>query len=395
LVAIVAAAGVLPAILPAQDWLNSEERPPGLSPRQIQRLMDLSKAALGPDAAASANAIKELQALGDPGRPRLTAVVRELLTRDRTLIGGAARRIGPPEKTKALADEIAALRTAALENIAKLDKGDRMRIAHENYDKLAKLQAMMNEVYAVRDGVRAAMARRPALLALWTGLGQTDDPRFGPRNEEGLRAQAEAALGMPLAAVAAIGEFGRGKEPADPAARHLWFYDACRRIEAWNRTLAKEMSAAEWENLVLVNNYRESLGVLPLEVDARLLQSARRHAKEMAEKGYFGHESPTPSEKTHVKRMKNAGYDNGYSENIADGPAGGRGVFWMWFASPPHHRNMVHAGSAGFGVGEWGSKWVQNFGTGERVMLMAPADRARQTVRGSAVPPQGPPAEQP
>jgi uncharacterized protein YkwD len=362
---------------------------PGLSPRERQHLMDLSKAALGPDAAASAAAIKELQALGEPAKPRLAAVVRELLVRDRTLIGSAERRLGSSEKAQALADEFAALRASALDNIAKLDKGERMTVAHENYDKLAKMQATMGEAGAIRLVVRAAAARRPALLDLWKQVGEADDPKFSPANEEKVKAETEAVLGMPLAAALAIPEFGRGKEPADPAARQLWFYDACRRIEAWNRTLTGQMSAAEWENLALLNAYRESLGTLPPEADARILQSARRHSREMADKGYFAHESPTPSEKTHVQRMKNAGYNNGYSENIAAGSSTGKGVFWMWFGSPPHHQNMVHAGSTGFGVGAWGSMWTQNFGGGKRVMLMDPAERARQVVLGLILAPQG------
>ena len=362
---------------------------PSMSPRELQHLMDLTRAALGPDAAAAAAAIKELQALGEPARPRLAAVVRELLARDRALVDGTGRRLGPPEKPKALADEITALRASALDNIARLEKGDRLRVARENYDKLAKMQAAMNELAAVRCGVRAAVARRPALLALLKQLGQAEDPKFAPANEGKLKAEAEAVLGMPLAAALATPAFGQGQEPADPAARHVWFYDACRRIEAWNRTLAAKMSAAEWENLAVLNAYRESLGTLPLEADARILQSARRHSKEMAGKGYFAHESPTTSEKTHTQRMKNAGYKDGYSENIADGSPGGKAVFWMWFGSPPHHQNMVHAGSTGFGVGAWGAKWTQNFGTGRRVMLMDPAERARQVVLGPVLAPQG------
>jgi hypothetical protein len=134
---------------------------------------------------------------------------------------------------------------------------------------------------------------------------------------------------------------------------------------------------------------------MPLEVDTRILQSARRHSKEMADKGYFAHESPTPSEKTHALRMKNAGYAGGYSENIADGTGSGSGAFWMWFDSPPHHKNMVHAGSTGMGVGKWGSKWTQNFGTGKRLMLLSQDERARAVVLGTLVPPQGSPAAPP
>jgi uncharacterized protein YkwD len=150
------------------------------------------------------------------------------------------------------------------------------------------------------------------------------------------------------------------------------------------------MGPGEFENLVYLNAYRESLGIMPLEADPRLLQSARRHSKEMVDKGYFAHESPTPSEKTHIDRMRNAGYDKGYSENIASGASSGKAAFLMWFDSPPHHKNMVNAGSSAFGIGQWGPDWTQNFGTSPRLMFLDPAERAKQApVKGEILPPQG------
>jgi len=366
--------------------------PRPLSPQELKRVTDLARTVLGPDAAASEKAIDDLKALGDAARPRLAGALRELLTRDKAALDRAFRRVGDAAQAKALEDELAAVRKAALENLAQLDKGERMKAAHDYHDKLKPMQELFNQLCEVREAVASAMARRARVLAVWQEVAPAGDNRFTPAQEEKLKAAAEDVLGMAVEAARAVPAMAEGPEPAEAAPRHLWFYRACRRIEAHNRTLAPLLAVEEVEHVRVLNAYRESLGLLPLEVDARLLQSARRHSKEMADLGYFAHESPTPAEKTHAQRMKNAGYDRGYSENIADGTGTGSGVFWMWFDSPPHHQNMVHAASTGFGVGKWGSKWTQNFGLGKRLMLMAEEERARQVVRGEVVPPDGAPA---
>ena len=90
---------------------------------------------------------------------------------------------------------------------------------------------------------------------------------------EALKAYGEAILGLSLEEVGRIPEFGRGTPPEKgTTAWHLWFDDACRRIEAYNAMLSDSMGAGEAENIRTVNTYREMLGILPLEADARLLQ---------------------------------------------------------------------------------------------------------------------------
>ncbi len=95
----------------------------------------------------------------------------------------------------------------------------------------------------------------------------------------------------------------------------------------------------------------------------------------MVDLHYFSHESPTPANKTHIQRMHNAGYDNGYGENIAMGSASGEQTFWMWFDSPGHHQNMANPNATALGVGENGVYWTQNTGTGKRLMLLNPDER--------------------
>ncbi|MBM4017321.1 MAG: CAP domain-containing protein [Planctomycetes bacterium] len=384
LTAAVAAAAV--AVCASAVGLAGSPGP--LPPQERERAAALARTALGADGAAAMQAVRDLAAMGEPVKARLAGVVGERLTRDREAVLAAIRRIGDTAKAKAMDEEIGALRRAARENIAKLAKDETLRIARENHAKLAQMMKVLGELAALREAICAAMARRPELLALWREAGTTRDPRLEPAQEDKLLARAEAALGMTAQAMQAVPEFGQGQEPSDPAAWNLWFWRACRRVEAYNARQAALADAGELENITILNAYRESLGILPLEIDARLLQSARRHSKEMADLGYFGHDSPTPSEKTHALRMKNAGYAGGYSENIAEGASSGSAAFWMWFDSPPHHKNMVHAGSTAVGVGRWGSKWTQNFGTARRLMLAGDADRAGALVQGTILPPQ-------
>lgn len=380
--------GVL-AVLAAAAWAvpaASGAAAPALTPQETQKAAALYKTAVGGDAASSLQAMKDLAAMGAAARPRLVNALRERLLRDKAAIEAAVRRIGDGAKARAAEEERTALRAAAVANLAKLAKDETLTIAHQNYDKLAALQSRLNDAYALRETIAAAMTVRAELMALWQPVADPAEKRLAPDVEDRLRASAEAVLGMTVEAMKAIPEFGQGKEPADAAARSLWFYRTCRRIEAYNRTVESAAGSEELECIRLLNAYRESLGILPLEIDARLQQSARRHSKEMVDLSYFAHDSPTASEKTHAKRMKNAGYTVGaYSENIAQGTTSGKGAFWMWFDSPPHHKNMVHASSTAIGVGRWGNTWTQNFGTGKRLMLASDADRAKAVVLGAVV----------
>jgi uncharacterized protein YkwD len=378
------------ALAAGATTLWSAEAPKTLTPQEQQCATALVKIALGSDCAAAMKAIQDLKAMGDPAKPRLANAVRDRLVRDRDVVLAAIRRIGDVAQAKAMEEEMTALRKAARANIEKLAKDDTLRIAHENYDKLTKRNALFKELVAAREAVCAAMAHRGELMALWQEAGQANESRLAPAAEEKLKASAEAALGMTVEAMRAVPEYEDGKEPADPGRWNLWFLRACRRIDAYNARQTAVTEAGELENITILNAYRESLGILPVEIDARLQQSARRHSKEMADLGYFAHESPTDSEKTHAQRMENAGYTTGgYSENIAYGTHTGKDAFWMWFDSPPHHKNMVHAESTAIGVGRWGAKWTQNFGTAKRLMLVEEAERAKATVQGTVLPPQG------
>jgi uncharacterized protein YkwD len=352
-----------------------------------QRIESLRKTALGDDPAAALAALAELDAMGEPARKPMLGVVRQLLTKGR---GAIVRHSASPreqQKLQELCGKIAELRKAADANLAKLEKNETLQIAHRHYEELRALTIRLNEALRPRANVLQAITMRTRLLELFEKLAPDDEQSAAAGGEAKLRAQAEAFLGMSIDEAMEIKPLGPGGRPAGAVPEALWFYLACRQIESYNRAQAERlMDPEEWKDLVILNEYRESLGRLPLEIDPRLMQSARRHSKEMSDLSYFSHESPTPGLKSPGDRMSAAGYSGGgFGENIASGPRDGERVFWMWFDSPGHHKNMIAPHDC-VGIGRWDRYWTQNFGTG-RLMLLIEEDRARIEVKGTILPP--------
>jgi len=348
--------------------------------RKSDEVAALVRQALGTDPDASRQALDRLVAMGEPAKPRLAAAVRRLLQRGREVVLRADRLLGDPARAANLQQQVNATRAEARANIKILKHDKTLEIARDFYEKLDGMVPLLGKVLEVRAVVCRAMAGRAHLLELWRGLGMKD-ARFVEANEAALRAKAEAVLDLTLEEAQRIPKFGHGNPPAEGStAWHIWFYAACRAIEAYNASLRNLMSEDEAANAQAVNHYRELLGILPMEVDARLIQAARRHSKEMADLDYFGHTSPNPEHETPSMRMKQAGCEAGSGENCANGYPTGKAAFWGWFSSPPHHQNMVKGGHTAFGVGKWGSLWTQNFGRGKRVMLLDADVHARLTV---------------
>jgi uncharacterized protein YkwD len=138
---------------------------------------------------------------------------------------------------------------------------------------------------------------------------------------------------------------------------------------AWPR----EQAEAEQAVFELVNQIRMSgteCGNValppkpPLELNAVLVCTARLHSKDMADQGYFEHESLDG--RTPFERMTNAGYEwSAAAENIAEGQPTAADVMQTWLESPDHCNNImgdfVHLGVGHF-VGER-PLWTQNFGS--------------------------------
>lgn len=114
--------------------------------------------------------------------------------------------------------------------------------------------------------------------------------------------------------------------------------------------------------VALTNDARVAAGCAPLRTDARITTAAQAHSTDMAEKGYFDHNSPDGRDPG--DRMVAAGYPTPGGENIARGQRDAAEVVQAWLDSPGHRRNIEDCSFTTIGVGldERGNYWTQDFG---------------------------------
>jgi uncharacterized protein YkwD len=104
----------------------------------------------------------------------------------------------------------------------------------------------------------------------------------------------------------------------------------------------------------------------PLVWNDQLEDAAMGHAKDMANKNYFSHESKDG--RTMQDRVDAAGYNHtGFKsftigENIAQGQQSIPEVMDGWFKSIGHCKNLMNPGFKEVGVAEYNTYWVQDFG---------------------------------
>ncbi|MCX6876094.1 MAG: CAP domain-containing protein [Verrucomicrobia bacterium] len=135
------------------------------------------------------------------------------------------------------------------------------------------------------------------------------------------------------------------------------------KILAQNRKVAKdrEIPEAEARGIEECNELRMLVGLNALFLDPKLCEAARDHSKDMAEQGFFAHESPVPGKKLPWDRAKNFG-TSASAENIFMGSGDPHAANLGWFYSPGHHKNMFSPGHLRMGLGCSGSHWTQMFG---------------------------------
>lgn len=117
-----------------------------------------------------------------------------------------------------------------------------------------------------------------------------------------------------------------------------------------------------------INDYRVANNLAPLQVSVALTNASDYHAKDMATKNYFTHDSQDGTTwSARIKRYYN--YNTYYAENIAAGNAGGEATFTQWKSSPGHDANMKGTNYRVIGIAraydaastyKW--YWVTNFG---------------------------------
>jgi uncharacterized protein YkwD len=138
--------------------------------------------------------------------------------------------------------------------------------------------------------------------------------------------------------------------------------DALRILEMNAKIAAKEeIPAEEVKGIEECNLWRLLVGLNACVIDPKLCDAARDHSKDMAEQGFFAHESPVAGKKTPWDRAGNFG-TSASGENIFAGSPSSHSANSGWFYSPGHHKNMFSPGQNRIGLGQHESHWTQMFG---------------------------------
>jgi uncharacterized YkwD family protein len=125
-------------------------------------------------------------------------------------------------------------------------------------------------------------------------------------------------------------------------------------------TVAQDTSFAT-QVVTLVNKERAKAGLSALKVtNTTLKKMALDKAKDMYNKGYFDHNSPTYG--SPFDMMKTYGISYSYAgENIAKGQRTPQEVMTAWMNSAGHRANILNANYTTIGVAYYNGVWVQEF----------------------------------
>ncbi len=112
---------------------------------------------------------------------------------------------------------------------------------------------------------------------------------------------------------------------------------------------APGLTADERRLVDLVNRARAANGLPPLAVDPRLVETARRKSRDMVEKGYFNHRSPTYGWPWEMWRAAGVAFWTG-GENLAGAPSVDL-AFRNLMNSSGHRANILNRYFTHLGVG--------------------------------------------
>ncbi len=124
------------------------------------------------------------------------------------------------------------------------------------------------------------------------------------------------------------------------------------------------LSQEEAEVVRLVNIERQKAGLAPLKASSQLSNVARMKSKDMADKNYFSHTSPTYGSPFDMMKQFGITYRTA-GENIAKGYLSPTSVMNGWMNSSGHKANILNSSFGTIGVGAYkvGSTiyWTQMF----------------------------------
>ncbi|MBA9041667.1 putative YkwD family protein [Bacillus aryabhattai] len=112
----------------------------------------------------------------------------------------------------------------------------------------------------------------------------------------------------------------------------------------------KDASQFEQKVVDLVNQEREKQGLKPLTLNKKLSDVARTKSKDMMDKGYFDHNSPTYGSPFDMMKQFGIEYTTA-GENIAKGQQSPEDVMNAWMNSEGHRKNILNPDFTEIGVG--------------------------------------------
>lgn len=132
-----------------------------------------------------------------------------------------------------------------------------------------------------------------------------------------------------------------------------------------NEPTDHETSSQAEAVLQLVNEERAKQGLNPLTLSAKLTDIATMKSKDMADKGYFDHTSPTYGSPFQMLQDFGVHYSSA-GENIAAGQRTPEEVMNAWMNSSGHRANILNKSFTEIGVGyyqggQYGVYWTQTF----------------------------------
>lgn len=124
------------------------------------------------------------------------------------------------------------------------------------------------------------------------------------------------------------------------------------------------LSQQEAEVVRLVNIERQKAGLAPLKASSQLSNVARMKSKDMADKNYFSHTSPTYGSPFDMMKQFGISYRTA-GENIAKGYLSPASVMNGWMNSSGHRANILNGSFGTIGVGAYTvggtTYWTQMF----------------------------------
>ncbi len=101
--------------------------------------------------------------------------------------------------------------------------------------------------------------------------------------------------------------------------------------------------------LSLINQFRVTSGLAPLDADSRLATVARLHGEDMTARAYFAHVTPEGGDLG--DRLWNIGYRFAVAaENLARGYRDATAVLAGWQGSPGHLANLLRTDVSAVGI---------------------------------------------